>query len=414
MSSQPQSYIIPQTNKAWIKVPTNGGTYRIHENYNGVDVFQPYEIEATGTSTHTFVLPSPTVYHYPIGTSFSFSNASSGNIFIQAPDGTGIITLSNGEKQTLTCTGYGNSTANFQSTSANSGQNSVASGGTGVSSLPEGEAVIAHGTSAFSTLPLTTSGASNSLAKVDANGCVRACMLGTHTRYNTSQTFVATGPGEPLPNTAEFASNLTATMLLPPNGTMPQGRSCTFINTGTSSFTINDPFGPTLLAICYPGMSIRVTCGWPGSAISDAWQIEVAESFVLNQGIPVLATTSNNGLVEILPPNTVDTTYNMTNAWPKNTYGTPVGGNLIMILPDPTTIPIGQKYTFRLLPITIAHNAIYVKTHANQNQVVELFGNNTIPATYVEVTWDGNFWRNRWYGQGLTSVNDQGNGYNTD
>lgn len=53
MSSQPQSYIIPQTNKAWIKVPTNGGTYRIHENYNGVDVFQPYEIEATGTSTHT-------------------------------------------------------------------------------------------------------------------------------------------------------------------------------------------------------------------------------------------------------------------------------------------------------------------------------------------------------------------------
>lgn len=36
-------------------------------------------------------------------------------------------------------------------------------------------------------------------------------------------------------------------------------------------------------------------------------KLKLLRSFVLNQGIPVLATTSNNGLVEILPPNTVDT-----------------------------------------------------------------------------------------------------------
>ncbi len=270
----------------------------------------------------------------------------------------------------------------------------IANGGTGVTSV-------------------TSSTTASSWAGWDANGLLYAnSLVPANVITSTNQTYVASGAGTQLPGLITSTSSGTIVLTFPDHSTMQAGRSCRITNIGSGICGVHDPNGgsPILVVDTYPGMSIIVTCINPGAGSAlDAWTVERLTNVPIGASLPANPYITNQGTAVILPNS--NTTYNMNNKWPNLIVCNQSSGYASFVLPNPSTIPSGTKYTFRL---TLSGNPLSVNTFTSATQIILMSGTDFNPAREVDIWWNGFNWVNRWFGYGTTVQNAQGNGENAD
>jgi hypothetical protein len=270
----------------------------------------------------------------------------------------------------------------------------IANGGTGVTSV-------------------TSSTTASSWAGWDANGLLYAnSLVPANVITSSNQTYVASGAGTQLPGLITSTSSGTIVLTFPDHSTMQAGRSCRITNIGSGICGVHEPNGgsPILVVDTYPGMSIIVTCINPGAGSAlDAWTVERLTNVPIGASLPANPYITNQGTAVILPNS--NTTYNMNNKWPNLIVCDQSSGYASFVLPNPSTIPSGTKYTFRL---TLSGNPLSVNTFTSATQIILMSGTDFNPAREVDIWWNGFNWVNRWFGYGTTVQNAQGNGENAD